>query len=133
MYFVRQIEQLQRQKDITDRYFEGYIQNFLLGLKYKGMPLSNNEVQLNYVQSYYESFFKQKFDWRSFDPTTHWPIYHKTILNNISRESAYFRDKHSVEVIEESLKKYNKVFVVMGGSHLLVQEPVLKFIMRRQK
>lgn len=127
MYFVRQLDQLQRQK-VSNSDFDNDANKFILALKKRGMPLNDKESKLSYFISCYEDFYKTKFNLMSFDPTSYWPIYNKNILNKISRESAYFRDLHVIKVIEESLKKYDRVFVVMGGSHLVVEEPVLKYL-----
>lgn len=101
--------------------------DFLIGLKERGMPLNNNEGQLNYITNYYESFLNVKFNWREFDPTNYQPIYTKTLLNEICRESAYFRDRFIINKIEEPMMTKDKIFVVMGGSHLVIEEPVLSY------
>lgn len=128
MYFCRQIDQLQNQGEFSDNQFEKYMDNYLKDLKNHGMSLSENEINLNFITNYYEKFFKTKFNWKEFDPTNYQPIYSKTLLNEICRESTYFRDRFIIDKIEESIKTKNKIFVVMGGSHLVIEEPVLKYI-----
>ncbi len=131
MYFCRQIEQLQHQKEITDDYFERYMNHFITGLKEQGLPLTDNEATLDYIVQYYEIFFQSEFNWREFDPIYYQPIFSKTLLNEIASESGYFRDRYMVDKIEEALMNYDKIFVVMGGSHLVIQEPVLRYVMNQ--
>lgn len=130
MYFCRQIEQLQNQGEISNNYFEKYMDSFISDLKNNGMPLNNDEIKFSFMKNYYEKFFHSKFNWKKFDPTNYQPIYSKTLLNEICRESTYFRDRYIVSIIEETLKIKNKIFVVMGGSHLVIEEPVLRYLMK---
>ncbi len=133
MYFCRQIDQLQNQGGISDSNFEKYMNSFLLDLKNNGLPLNNDEVKYSYMKNYYEKFFHANFNWKEFDPTNYQPIYSKTILNEIMRESTYFRDRFIINKIEETLKTNDKIFVVMGGSHLVIEEPVLRYIMNKNR
>jgi hypothetical protein len=131
MYFCRQIEQLQHQGEMTDQEFNEDMSFFIKELKESGMPLSSEQSNIDFIIEYYESFFNRKFIWKEFDPTNYQPIYSKTVLNEIMRESTYFRDRYMVTKIEEALKSNDKVFVVMGGSHLVIQEPVLRHILNQ--
>jgi hypothetical protein len=133
MYFCRQIGQLQNQGEISDNHFEKYMNRYLQDLKSQGISLSDNEVHLNFITNYYEKFFNTKFNWKEFDPTNYQPIYSKTLLNEICRESTYFRDRFIINKIEETFKTKDKIFVVMGGSHLVIEEPVLRFIINVDK
>ena len=133
MYFCRQIDQLQHQVDISDAFFIKNMNGFLSDLKSQGMPLTVEEIQFNFIKSYYEKFFNLEFNWKEFDPANYQPIYSKTLLNEICRESTYFRDRFIINRIEVTLKTKDKIFVVMGGSHLVIQEPVLRFIMDEDK
>ncbi|MBI4647166.1 MAG: hypothetical protein HY738_11400 [Bacteroidia bacterium] len=130
MYFCRQIEQLQNQVEISDSNFEKYMNVFFCDLKNNGILLNNDEIKYSYMKNYYEKFFQTILKWKEFDPTNYQPIYSKTLLNEICRESTYFRDRHIVSIIEETLKTKNKIFVVMGGSHLVIEEPALRYLMK---
>lgn len=131
MYFCRQIEQLQHQGAMTDKDFIENMNFFLKEFKSSGMTLSNEEMKIELIIQYYEDFFKTKFIWREFDVTNYQPIYSKTLLNEIMRESTYFRDRFMLDRIEEAFKSNDKIFVVMGGSHLVIQEPVLRYIVEK--
>lgn len=49
-----------------------------------------------------------------------------TAVNKISAESGLYRDIYIFERITEGLKKYNKVLIVYGSAHAVVQEPALR-------
>jgi hypothetical protein len=49
-----------------------------------------------------------------------------TNVNLVSQQSGYFRDEYICKQIRKYLKKYNKVFVVFGASHAVMQEPYLR-------
>ena len=130
MYFVRQLDQLIRE-NVKDIESEKQIMMFIQTLNRKGFNLTGNERNHKYFISLYENFYQKPFDKKTFDPTTFWPIYDKTLLNKISSESSYFRDRYAIQEIEKALKKYDRVFVIMGGSHLVVQEPILRYLFKK--
>lgn len=61
------------------------------------------------------------------DPTP-WPAKKEkqTVLNRIGEASSTFRDENIVKDIAEALKQYNRLFIVYGASHAVMQEPALK-------
>ncbi|MCK4643903.1 hypothetical protein KAU32_09775 [bacterium] len=126
MYFCRQILQIQRMSQTMDVDFNNYIYGFLKQLQKEGFPISDEEATLKYAITVYEDFFKEKFDWKTFDRKNISPMGNESVLNEISRESGQFRDKYIVNLISDALKKYDRVFVVMGSGHAVKQEPVLK-------
>lgn len=52
--------------------------------------------------------------------------YHHSVLNEIFRSSIEFRDIYTVNFIIEQFKNYNRIFALMGGSHVYMQEPALR-------
>lgn len=125
MYFCRQITQIQKQQEISN--FQKYMIDFLGHLKQSGFPLKNTKKEFDDLIVNYEQLFNEKFDWKKFNPENVWPIYSNTILNEINKEITEFRDKHIVNLIDKELKNNNKIFVLMGGSHAVKQEPVIKY------
>jgi hypothetical protein len=53
----------------------------------------------------------------------------KTWLNKTSRIVNDFRNQHMLKTIIKELKKGKKVFAVVGRSHVVMQEPVLRSLM----
>ncbi|MES2622854.1 MAG: hypothetical protein V4576_00425 [Patescibacteria group bacterium] len=59
------------------------------------------------------------------DPTP-WPGEEYPITGQIAAASGQFRDEYMVEEVIRALQKYDKVFIVYGAYHALVQEPALR-------
>ncbi|MBP6914270.1 hypothetical protein KBB74_02145 [Candidatus Parcubacteria bacterium] len=56
----------------------------------------------------------------------------QTVINEVSRSSSNFRDKHIFEEIAKGKEKYNKLFVVYGSGHAVSQEPALKALFEKE-
>jgi hypothetical protein len=74
-------------------------------------------------------------DWREvpdswFDPGyTEPPSY----LNEVSRASNRFRDEYMVNLLIKEVKQGKRVFAVVGGSHVVMQEPALRSLGSKYK
>ena len=130
MYFCRQISQLQRMNQTVNVDFENYMYGFLKQLQKEGFPISDEEATLKYAITIYEDFFDEKFAWKTFDGKNISPMGNESILNEIYREVGQFRDRYIVELISDTLKKYDRVFIVMGSGHAVKQEPVLRSLFK---
>ncbi len=51
------------------------------------------------------------------------------VTNEISKVSSDFRNEYIVERIAEGLKNHDRIFVVYGASHAVVQEPAIRFLL----
>lgn len=128
MYICRQIDQQQRinqSNTLSDREFERNMTSFLQYLNAVGISLSERELKFSYWKDYYAEFFQESLDWRNFDPSNYYPNFFKNTLNEINRASDTFRNKHMIETILQGLERYDRVMVVVGGGHLLIQEEEL--------
>jgi hypothetical protein len=65
-------------------------------------------------------------DWRSVEQSWFDPVASHAYLNQIARLSSEFRDMHMVNLLIEEVKQGKRVFAVVGGSHVVMQEPVLR-------
>jgi hypothetical protein len=54
------------------------------------------------------------------------PVRTETFLNDISREGSEYRDRFMVEKLTSHLKEGHRVFAVVGGTHVVMQEPALR-------
>ena len=124
MYFCRQISQLQNQQQIED--FKKYMIGYLSYLQKNGFPIDDVDKEYDFLINAYEQLFKEKFDWTKFNPENVWPNYDNTILNRINKEISEFRDISILNTIDAELKSNDKMFVIMGGNHLLKQEEKIK-------
>jgi hypothetical protein len=130
MYFCRQVLQVQRMSQSVTVDFENYMSGFLKQLQAKGFPISDEEATLKHTITVYEKFFNEKFDWKTFDRKNLSSTSNKILLYEIYRETGEFRDRYIVNLISDTLKKYDRVFVVMGSGHAVQQEPVLRSLFK---
>lgn len=65
-------------------------------------------------------------DWRTADRSWSDPVATKAYTNLIARMSSEFRDAHMVRLLVEKVKQGERVFAVVGGSHVVMQQPALK-------
>jgi hypothetical protein len=54
------------------------------------------------------------------------PVRTETFLNDISREGSEYRDRFMVEKLTSHLQEGHRVFAVVGGTHVVMQEPALR-------
>lgn len=126
MYFCRQIVQIQNRQDIGD-FKEFIVNNYLTGLKNSGLPIDNPQNEYYKLVENYKHLFKTEINWKEFNPENVLPIYNNTILNEINRASVNYRDLHIVSEIINELERNDKVFVLIGGSHVIKQEALIKY------
>ncbi len=125
MYICRQVDQQQRfhaSNPMTIEEFERNMNYFLEMMKGNGIKIPENESTFNFWKGYYESFFGEPLVFGKFDPSVYYPNQFKTELNDINRSSDVFRNQTMVENIMNALDNNNRVLVVVGGGHLIVQE-----------
>ena len=129
MYFCRQIDQQQRFSEAyhtTDADFVKNMNYFLSMLSQNGIPLQNEQLNYHYWEKKYEDLLKKELAWRTFNPTIYYPNYNLSKLNEINRSSDEFRNAYMVERILKQFEEDNKVFVLVGGGHLIIQEALLR-------
>ena len=126
MYFCRQISQIQKNQELAN--FKEYMVNsFLVYIKENGFPMDEPESEYEKIIKNYKNLFDKEFNRKNFNPQNVSPVYNKTILNEINREVSEFRDIYIVNEIKKELLINNKIFVLIGGSHVVKQEPLLKY------
>ncbi|MEM9051182.1 MAG: hypothetical protein AAGC47_03930 [Bacteroidota bacterium] len=129
MYLCRQVDNQQRfmtQFKTTDEDFERNINYFLSQLKTDGVPIRNEQTQYPYWQGRYLALIGKELDWRTFDPSEYYPNFNKTKMNEVNRASDQFRNEWMVEIVLKILEQHDRVFILVGGGHLIIQEAVLK-------
>ncbi len=65
-------------------------------------------------------------DWRSVEQSWFDPVVSHAYTNQISRLSSEFRDLHMVKLLVDEVRQGKRVFAVVGGSHVVMQERELK-------
>ena len=64
------------------------------------------------------------------DPSWFDPVKSANFLNVISRRLSEYRDRFMVDLLAGEVLQGKKVFAVVGGSHVVMQEPALRSALR---
>ena len=64
------------------------------------------------------------------DPSWFDPVQSHNVLNDISRFLSEYRDRFMVDLLTREVLEGKKVFAVVGGSHVVMQEPALRHALR---
>ncbi len=125
LFFVlRQVPQFKERK--TDEAIETFITTFLRNVSYiSGLENAppNTVADLDKISLWLSP---QLTDWRTADRSWSDPVATKAYTNRIARLSSEFRDLHMVKLLIDKVKQGERVFAVVGGSHVVMQERVLK-------
>ena len=65
-------------------------------------------------------------DWRTLPETAQYPADEGTYMNRIAAASSQYRDEHMIAVISELMSQGERVFAVVGSSHVVMQEERLR-------
>jgi hypothetical protein len=86
-----------------------------------GPPRTIDELEVAYVRLFPATTGYQDVQSTWFDPTAS-----GTFLNDISRESNKYSDEFIVQLIARHVSDGQRVFAVVGGSHVIMQEAALR-------
>lgn len=128
-YVCRQIGNQQRReegKKLSEKEFNHRMNGFLEFMRRRGMPLKDEELDFLYWKKQFKSLLGFSLKWRTMDNNIHYPNQFKTALNKVSRASDTFRNTSMIETIFYTLKQADKVFVLVGWGHLMLQEPSIR-------
>ncbi len=91
----------------------------------KVAPNSIAELEVSYARHFTNqgSYKDARLSW--YDPTKS-----ETFLNDISRRSSEYRDRYMVELLARHVKDGQRVFAVVGGSHVIMQERAIRKLLR---
>ncbi len=124
-YALRPVPQFRKRK--TDETIEAFMTNVLGFLSrisgLEGAP--NSIVELEKSCLWLSPRLK---DWRTVEQSWYDPVASHAYTNQISRLSSEFRDLHMVKLLIDEVKQGKRVFAVVGGSHVVMQERALKAI-----
>jgi hypothetical protein len=83
-------------------------------------PRTADEFVRIYRQYFPDGDYKSaKISW--FDP-----MKSETLFNDMARMSSEYRDRYMVAMLQRHLREGERVFAVVGGTHVVMQEPALK-------
>jgi hypothetical protein len=95
--------------------------------KRTGWPgLGGSLRNLAELDSLYRAELTHLPDWRTADGAIVWPGRSTSYLNEISTTVNRFRDEYMLNLLREQLDEGERIFAVVGTSHVIMQEPVLR-------
>jgi hypothetical protein len=113
---------------VLQRLFDRFVQNYII--KDGGVALTETEKTFDFFKENYEKLLNRPFRLAELEPTD--PFDPNGRFQAIGRTSKEIRDQFLLKSIDNLLDKYDSVFVVFGGWHLLTCEPGLRAIMDKK-
>ena len=125
-YFARVVGQWNRRQEPKPD-FEEYMNEFLEEDK-KDTGWNNFDFSIEMMKRIHTALFHTEFDKNDleFFHTICNPSRTDTVINKVARASSDIRDKHIVQEIKKYLDEGYSVYVQFGGTHAVMQEPLLK-------
>lgn len=121
MYILRQMIQFQREQTTSPKNFKQAVGTFVDGMIKDGFPLSNDESKFDNILNIIKNNLNQEIDddnWTSIDIDS--VVYkNKSEINDIYKEVLNMRNQYLLSTIDTNLKNYDRVFIVMGGDHVI--------------
>jgi hypothetical protein len=93
--------------------------------------LSGSPRTIDELQAAYARFFPEAGTYDDVQPAWFNPVSSGTFLNDISRELNNYRDELIVQLIVHHVSNGQRVFAVVGGSHVVMQEAALRATLAR--
>ncbi len=134
--FVQEMSTILHQYNrIQDRpELEVYLQPYMNRMKAE-FDWPEVEFTFENLKKLYPKYTGKEFDLkddkslkRASDPIP-WEGQEYNDLNRAAMYSSQCRDRYMVRKIQEALKTHNKIFIVFGASHAVMQEPALRKLM----
>jgi hypothetical protein len=122
-YFLRYISDYRRSPNA--RSIEDYAEDGLKLVRSR-RKLSGAPDSVKEVQALCARLLPELKDWRAVPASWFDPTKKETFLNDIARRSTEVRNCHMAPLIAGAVRSGKRVFVVVGGSHAIVQERALR-------
>ena len=122
-FVLRQVPQFRerRTNETIETFMTTYLGNISRIPGLEGRPASVAELDKSSLW-----LSPQLKDWRTADRSWSDPVAMHAYTNQIARLSSEFRDLHMVKLLIDKVKSGERVFAVVGGSHVVMQERVLR-------
>ena len=127
-YLLRQVVQHRRMGYVES--IEDYIEKFIFifGDREGLHGVVNSVAEFEEI---YSKYINEPGDWRNVPDTWFNPLLDETIFNQIGQLSSRFRDEHMLKLLTEQVRNGNRVFAVVGLTHVVMQEPVLRHNLKK--
>lgn len=130
-YMYRQVEQYHRtpKKPELEKYLEPYIDELQRATRWKGFDYSVDHLEEVGKRIWGEKsgLDNAEIAKERIDPVP-WPDMRdkQTVVNEIARQSSYHRDRYIVERMKKVMTNKNRLFVIFGASHAVMQEQAIR-------
>jgi len=128
-YTLRQVSQQKRMGQTEP--LEEYVKKFLEVLSREegldGMPQNLKEFEESVTR-----VLPTLKNWQEVPDSWFRPTKKETWTNEMNRKISDYRNQHMVELIVNEVKKGERVFAVIGFSHVVMQEPALRKALRQK-
>lgn len=88
-------------------------------------PLQGPPRDVRELDSAFAELFPERPDWREVSREWFDPAAKGTFLNALARRVSERRDAHMVGLLNDAVNRGERVFAVVGASHVVMQEPAL--------
>lgn len=105
---------------------EAFITRVLDEARWKRLGVDSGPRDLKELDAACGRLFKGLKDWREIPESYFDPTKDGQFTNDLANESGWFRDRHIFKLLVARAQKGERVFAVIGASHVPVQEPALK-------
>lgn len=125
-FVLRQVPQFPNRSSnaMIDEFFSTFLRNvsYMPGLETAG---PSTIAELDKACLWLSPHLK---NWRTADRSWSDPVANKAYTNQLARLSSEIRDKHMVMLLIDKVRQGERVFAVVGGSHVVMQEPALRAV-----
>lgn len=106
---------------------------FVSYLAENGFPLSSQARTTAHLKKVYKHYFNKSLRLEDLIQVHEYYLTNTGLFGQIGRGSKDIRDQALLTKIDEALDKYDRVFVVFGGSHWVAVQPALKYLIDKPR
>jgi hypothetical protein len=125
-YILRQVVQFRRMRDSIS--IDEKVRNFIAEIsEVPGLqcpPNTSAELEKSYQKT-----ISKNGNWRNVAGEWVYPTENEKYTNQIARAVSRYRNEHMVRLLVQQVKKGERVFAVVGMTHVVMQEPALRDVL----
>lgn len=128
MFILRQLNQKQMESDNLEVIFNQYFLSYINKMIEDGFTVDKREVNLYYISEILEPHIGFKINNSNWKEAKAKNIVYSDdgIIHNIWKDTIDFRNNHVVQLIDNKLQDYNRIFIMMGFDHAEEKEKEIR-------